>query len=223
MLKITVNKDGRGLKAGKVYDFTEALDDFWAVTIVGNNGCGKSTLLQALRGVCDKRTKTLHMQDFKALAKDFTIEADYEEILFLDRVKDSGTDFMNAADASMFIENAGIYAAKISHGEGALMYLSKFMKDNERHIVPKKTLIVLDEVDGGLSLVNSSKFINFVRNMIFKHRCHILAISHNPFFILDSVACYDFETDKFMGSGEYIAKATGFSMERVKVDQAEKV
>lgn len=213
MLKITVDKETRGLKAGTVYDFTEGIDATRCLAIVGENGCGKSTVMQALRGKYDTRSQSLYKSDFKTLSEDFTVEADYEEYFFFDAVKDNGTDFMNAYDASNFLQSGGMAANRMSHGQGALMYLSKFLDDNVKRIKEGKTLVVFDEVDGGLSLANSARFINLVRNLAWHHKCHVVVISHNPFFIIDMVECYDFPNKQYIASSEYVEKTTGFLMD----------
>lgn len=208
-MKITVNKDIRNLKQGQVFDF-KGLKAFGYITIVGENGCGKSTILQAIRGTYDHNNQSLYRHDFKELAKNFTIETDYEEFLFLDSVKDDGTHFMNASDASVFISSGGFHAEKLSHGQGSLMYLHKFLTENKDRIRPGKTLVVLDEVDGGLSLSNSAKFFNFVLRLLDQYQCHVLIVSHNPFVITRSIVCYDFETASGVSSTKYIEKMTGY-------------
>jgi ABC-type Mn2+/Zn2+ transport system ATPase subunit len=197
-MKITVKKAFRGLEEGWVYDFT-ILDEIKSVTIVGENGCGKSSILQALRGsIKEKNNTSLYKSDYGKLTENITIEHNYEKIIFFDGVKDNGTDLMN--------------------GQGALMYISKFMQDNTKEFIANKTLLVFDEIDGGLSLANQVKFKNFINNLVFVHNVHVLIVSHNPFFIQQSYLAYSFKLRKLVDSGEYIEAFTGYSIVKKKVE-----
>jgi len=207
-MKITVTKDFRNFKAGEVLDFS-ALEKFQSITMVGENGCGKSTILQALRGKLGV-TKSLYNSDFKDLGNNIEIEHNYEKVFFFDAVKDNGNDFMVGFDAVNYLEAGGFATKDLSHGQAALHYIAKFLHENEKKIVPNKTLLVFDEIDNGLSLQNMSKFINFIRKMTYIHKCNVLIASHNPFFITQSHICYDMETRKMLSSLSYIEKATGY-------------
>jgi len=192
-MKITVTKDFRGLTAGTVYDFSP-IKDVKIMTVVGENGCGKSSLLHALRGYKnDAPTKSLFETDFKDLAENITVEHNYEKIFYFDAVKDNGSDMMVAYDAMSFLDSGGFAKQRLSHGQGSLMYIARFVKDHEDKIVPNKTLLVFDEIDNGLSLRNQSIFENFVMKMVTIHKCQVLIISHNPFFIYQSIICYDLQ------------------------------
>ena len=110
-MKITVTKDFRGLKAGWEYKFP--LREHGSCTIVGENGCGKSSLLQALRGKIKEKSASLYRDEFNDLSNNIDIEHDYERILFLDAVKDNGTDYMNAYDAVGLVNSGGFQAGKL--------------------------------------------------------------------------------------------------------------
>ena len=112
----------------------------------------------------------------------------------------------------------GFAAQKLSHGQGALMYISKFMQDNTKEFIANKTLLVFDEIDGGLSLANQVKFKNFINNLVFVHNVHVLIVSHNPFFIQQSYLAYSFKLRKLVDSGEYIEAFTGYSIVKKKVE-----
>ena len=138
-MKITVTKDYRGLVAGTTYDFSD-IKDVKIMTIVGENGCGKSSLLHALRGYKnDAPTKSLYESDFKDLASNIEVEHNYEKIFYFDAVKDNGTDMMVAFDAVGFLDGGGYAKQRLSHGQGSLMYIARFVKDHEAKIVPNKT------------------------------------------------------------------------------------
>lgn len=209
-MTITVTEDFRNFKAGDVIDFT-GLEKFQSITVVGENGCGKSTILQALRGQTGKTT-SLYKSDFEKLGKNVKIEHSYENVLFFDAVKDNGNDFMVGFDAVNYVNAGGFATKNLSHGQGALYYISKFLQENEKNIVPGKTLLVFDEIDNGLSLQNMSKFVNFIHKMMYERKCHVLIASHNPFFIVQSYICYDMEEKKLKSSQTYVKEATGFTV-----------
>lgn len=222
-MKITITKDFRGLKKGVVYDFSH-LKAFNRCTLVGDNGCGKSSLLQAFRGTVDEKdSRSMYRSDYIKLAENIKVEHEYEKILFLDAITDNGRDFMNAFDAVNFIDAGGYTAGSISHGQGTLMYIQKFINDKKDEIIPNKTLIVFDEVDHGLSLVNQAKFDNLIVNLNYKFKCDVLAISHNPFFISKSVIVYDIAKNENRSATEYIEDATGFVLVKKELIDANKI
>lgn len=202
MLKITVNNGFRNLRAGDVYDLTD-YTQLKSVCVVGENGCGKSSLFQALRGMKnDAATSSLYESDFKALASNITVEHDYEKIFYFDRVKDNGTDFQVAYDASGFIESGGFYTKSKSHGESSM--------------VEGKTLIVLDEADAGFSLTKQKQFANLVDHLSLVKKADVIVISHNPFFICSSILAYDFTKKKAVSASDYIREVTGFNISKVE-------
>lgn len=213
-MKITVKEKYRTLEKDWVYDFS-LLKELKTLTIVGENGCGKSSLLQALRGHIDEpNNKSLHKYDFQKLASNISIEHDYEKIFFFDAVKDNGVDFMNAYDAVGLIDSGGFQAQNISHGQGAMMYMSRFLRLNSDKIIPDKTLVVFDEIDNGLSLGNLARFQNFIYGLNLNHKCDVLIISHNPFFISQSLIVYDFNKRKIVTADDYIKEVTGFKLDK---------
>ncbi len=212
-MKITVLSDFRNFKQGEEFDFT-ILQEIKCLVLVGNNGCGKTTLFDAIRGQNeDSKEKSLYSSERKMNSLLFKIEHPYEKIFFLDAVKDNGTNFMNAFDAVNYIDSGGHAKGFLSHGQGTLNDLSRFYNKIADKIIPNKTLIVLDEVDNGLSLKNQTLFRNFVNRLILSPlNCDILITSHNPFFILQSRLCYNLEDKKLHTSEKYIEAITGFKL-----------
>lgn len=211
-MKIIVKKTFRDLEEGWEYDFT-MLNELNFITIVGENGCGKSSILQALRGtIKEEKNDSLYKTDYIVLSDNIKVEHGYEKVIFFDGVKDNGSDMMNAFDAMSFLNMGGYAAQRLSHGQGTLMYIAKFVKENKDSFIPNKTLLVFDEIDNGLSLANQVKIIQFIINMTRTLKVHVLIVTHNPFLIQQSFIVYSFSERKFIPSNEYIEKLTGYSL-----------
>lgn len=186
MLKFTIKEDIRGFKAGQVFEF----DDVPWQVMVGANGSGKSTLMQALRGrFPPKKEITLLADEFKKLAASIQIETDFEQILFLDAIIDDPVHHMNVYDACSYVDAGNFQTRYLSHGQKALNLLGRIM------VAPrsaKKTLVVLDEVDGGLELRYQAAFCNVLRKLYTDQGFYSLLITHNPLVMLAADFVYDF-------------------------------
>ena len=215
-MKITVTKSFRGIPEGRVYDFT-LLSTFGYIIIVGENGCGKSSIFQALRGTIPNSTNSLRKHDFEELSNNITVEHDFEKIFFLDAVMDNGNDFLVAFTASHYIDSGGFAKKNLSHGQGAISDLKLFTNRIKDQIVPGKTLVVLDEVDHGLSLVNQTNFVLPIEYLL-QLGCNVIAISHNPFLMIQCKIVYNFVDGNFEASNKYIQQAVSFDIKKQHPD-----
>ena len=206
---ITIKKDFRTFKQGEVIDLSVMPWGF--TTIVGDNGCGKTSLFQAIRGHFPAQTKSLYESDYKEIAENIEIEHSYEKVLFFDAVNDNGLNFQNAYDAVNYATMGGFAKQNLSHGQGTMNDIGRLIARVKKEIVPQNTLLVLDEVDNGLSLVNMTKFRNVVTHLA-SLGCEVLVVSHNPFFIHQSILVYDLETRQTELGKTYIRNKTGFDL-----------
>lgn len=210
-MKIKVKEDFRCFKKGDEFDFS-IIEDLKTVCVVGENGCGKSSIFHALRGMKnDMKSSSLFETDFQKISKFVEIEHNYDNIFYFDNVKDNGSDMMVAYDAINYFDSGGFYTKDKSHSQSSLIYLSMFLDKLYKKIdKTKKTLIVLDEVDNGLSLKNMALFNNLLVKLNREHNCHVISISHNPFVMYLNVLVYDFAKKKMTLAMDFIKEQTGF-------------
>lgn len=210
-MKIKINEDLRKFKAGDEFDFSN-LDKFKFITLVGNNGCGKSTIVQIIRGFKHSSTEvSLFATDYKELVKNATVDCSYEKVFVFDSIKDDGNHFMNAYDASNYLTSGGFNIRDKSHGESSVINIHVFFEKIKDKIVKDKTLIVLGEIDKGLSLQQQTAFINFIYKLI-NLGCHVIFVTHNVFAIQASLMVYNLEKNEWQSSKSYIKEVTGYTL-----------
>ena len=215
-MKIEVISDFRNQKTGYVYEF-DSLREKRLQVIAGENGCGKSSIFHALRGSLPQQGSSLKYSDWQELSKNVVIHHDYEKILFLDGFEDDGKNFQVSYDASNLLSSGGFKKNRLSHGQGAVSDIDHFLNRYRTLIVPGKTLIIFDEVDKGMSLLMQSKFYRIIKEVfIDKYDCDVIAISHNPFLMMQAEKVYDFTFKREIDSDVYIESISGYLMSSIK-------
>jgi len=211
-MKIEVIKDFRNQKVGFTYEF-ESLKEKRLQVIVGENGCGKSSIFHALRGSLPKQGASLNIDDWRSLSKNVKIKHNYDKILFLDGIEDDGRNMNVSYSATNLIKSGGLAKNRLSHGQGSISDIDNFLNVYGKSIIAGKTLIVLDEVDGGLSLAMQVKFYKILTKIfIDKYDCDVIVISHNPLLMMQVDKVYDFSFKREIHSDVYIEAITGYSI-----------
>lgn len=202
-IKITLNQSFRNLMLDDIYEF----DDQIYTIVVGDNGCGKTSLFRALRGYKnDIEEESLEKSDLKELAKNIEVEHNFEKIFYYDAVNDNGSNFMNAYDASAYVSGGGHARQRKSNGEGNFIQLSIFMEKMIPEIVKGKSLLVIDELDTGFSLLNMGRVDKILESLYVKYGLTMIVITHNPILMLKTGVVYDFVNKKLVDAKEYVEK-----------------
>jgi predicted ATPase len=217
-MKVKLNNGLYNLEAGYSVDFSEALRINGVLPIVGENATGKSTLLRCIRGLCGKDDSGLEVSSFhiyKKMAEDSGIEVnhDYDNIFFFDGIHDDKNYMSNNMTAPDLMRSA-FFNKKRSHGESSIVNMFE-IKEKIKDVKESKNLLIIDEIDRGLSLDNMVYFSNFIKGILATEKFHVIIVSHNPFFIADKSLIFDMKTNKFVSGLEYIELRTGYTLKKV--------
>lgn len=218
-IKVTLKKDCRKFKAGEVIDvpLKEGVVNF----MVGGNGCGKSTFSHFIRSkkhsLKEYNTKMydgMTNNDDRLFGCDtevFDIEGleYFDEVFVLDAIDDDPFSFERAISATAFVNSGAFDMSRMSKGERASSMFVRFLRNIERVLGinvkdpeslknnKKRSLIILDEVDEGMSLVVQKTFYELMTIFAQKLNATVLCITHNPMVAMccgtTDVVVYDME------------------------------
>jgi simple sugar transport system ATP-binding protein len=206
------------------------------IGLIGDNGAGKSTLIKIIAGVHKPDSGEIFIRGQKmghwsvTQAREMGIETVYQDRalvvqqtiarnIFMGREKTGWLGFMNVsqqlAEADHLMRAIG-FTSKVFSSDSIVATLSGGERQGvaiARALYFKADLIILDEPTTALSLTESEKVFNFVRQIKEQGRSCIF-ISHNIYHTYD--ICERFvvidrgeivmETDKTQISGEQLAK-----------------
>ena len=235
-IKVTMKKDCRKFKAGEVIEvpLREGAVNF----MVGGNGCGKSTFSHFIRATRHtlkeyntKINEGMTNNDDRLFSRDtgvFDIEGleVFDDIFVLDAIDDDPLSFDRAISATAFVTNGAFEMTNMSKGERASSLFVRFLKNIERMLGvnakdpdsiknnTKHSLIILDEVEEGMSLEIQKTFYELMCIFAQKLNATVLCISHNPMVAMCSgttdVVVYDMERRSETVLKDYIYDKLGF-------------
>lgn len=235
-IKITMKKDCRKFKAGDVIEVP--LKDRAVNFMVGSNGCGKSTFSHFIRATKHslkdynkKMYEGMTNKDDSWFAPDkgvFEIDGleGFDEVFVLDAIDDDPFAFDRAISAMTFFNSGAMDMTNMSKGERASYLFVRFLKNIERVLGvntkdaeslknnKKHSLIILDEVDEGMSLDIQKTFYELMCIFAQKLNATVLCISHNPMISMccgtTDVLVYDMEKRDNVTLKDYIHDKLGF-------------
>lgn len=231
-----MKKDCRKFKAGDIIEVP--LKDGKVNFMVGGNGCGKSTFSHFIRAtkhsLKEYNTKMydgMTNNDDRLFSRDtelFDIEGldNFDEVFVLDAIDDDPFSFERAISASAFVNSGAFEMSRMSKGERASAMFVRFLKNIERVLDintkdpesiknnKKRSLIILDEIDEGMSLVVQKTFYELMTIFAQKLNATVLCISHNPMVAMccgtTDVVVYDMERRGEVVLKDYIYDKIGF-------------
>lgn len=206
------------------------------IGLIGDNGAGKSTLIKIIAGVHPPNSGEIYIKGQKmdhwsvTKAREMGIETVYQDRalvvqqtiarnIFMGREKTGLLDFMKVkeqfAEADRLMRTIG-FTSKVFSSDSIVATLSGGERQGvaiARALYFKADLIILDEPTTALSLTESEKVFNFVRQIKEQGRSCIF-ISHNIYHTYD--ICERFvvidrgqivlETDKTQTTAERLVK-----------------
>lgn len=235
-IKITMKKDCRKFKAGDIIEVP--LKDNSINFMVGSNGCGKSTFSHFIRATKHslkeyntKMYEGMTNEDDRCFAPNMGVcdieglEC-FDEVFVLDAIDDDPRAFDRAISATAFVHSGGMEMGRMSKGERASYLFVRFLKTIE-HVLgvntkdpesiknnTKRSLIILDEVDEGMSLDILKTFYELMCIFAQKLNATVLCISHNHMIAMccgtTDVLVYDMERKGEVPLKDYIHDKLGF-------------
>ena len=234
-----MKKDCRKFKAGDIIEVP--LKDNSVNFMVGSNGCGKSTFshfIRAAKHSLKDYNKNMYEgmtnNDDKFFAPNMgvcDIEGleGFDEVFVLDAIDDDPLAFDRAISAMALVNSGGMEMSNMSKGERASYLFVRFLKTIERVLGvntkdpesmknnTKRSLIILDEVDEGMSLDIQKTFYELMCIFAQKLNATVLCISHNPMIAIccgtTDVLVYDMERKGEVPLKDYIHDKLGFWVE----------
>jgi Fe-S cluster assembly ATPase SufC len=131
-----------------------------------------------------------------------------------------GFDVNKALDSiehNMELMKSGLFEYDaLSNGQQSMLCGSHTIAQIE-NLKPKRPLVLIDELDSGLSFVNTPIVRGMVFHMITKLNATVLMATHNPFVMQLMETAYDMENDmKSVLVFDYIGKLTGYTLTHYK-------
>lgn len=210
-IKITIKKDFRKLKEGEIYIFDNPVN-----IIVGDNGSGKSTILTLLRSyLLRKNLLKTESNYLKKEIREFEEVCDIEGLDQFDNYYeyDAEVDTGKLMDMDTMIEFDGIFTSKMSSGEGDVYQLNKLLTEVQK---TKNNLILLDEMDKGLSLKQRLTYPTILKLAALKFDSFIIAISHGESLLNEFDSVLSMTSKKWVKSNEYYMSFNLFKLEAIK-------
>jgi predicted ATPase len=219
MVKFTFLEDVRTFKKGEVITLDNA-----NTLLVGDNGCGKSTLLQLLWLYLPHEEYELETYEnqhnsyigrweynaMKNLKDKVVIETDYEVVYVCDSILKLRNLSKHLDEGGVLDFKIGLNISNASHGEITKIFYIKTTDEmierrEKENFAGGKALLLLDEVEVGLSIKTQCKLPNSLLAVVEDGNFDILVSTHNIPVITDNrYNCFDVENRKYVDGNEYV-------------------